>query len=396
MSKLIVRDLNVRGKRVFLRVDFNVPLNEKGEITDVTRIRESLPTLTYLILHGAKLIIASHLGRPKGKFKPELSLKPIQKKISEYLKKEVTLAPDVIGEEVKKLKNSLKIGDILLLENVRFHPGETENNENFAKELARGIDIYVNDAFAACHRAHASVVGITKFVPIKAAGFLLEREIKYFERMLQAKEKPFTLILGGAKISDKIPVILNMLDKVDHILIGGGMAFTFLKATGKEVGKSIVDEEKIEVAKEIMDEAKKRNIDFQLPVDFLIAEKMKKGVEVKIVENDMIPENHMGLDIGPKTVELYSKIISESKMIFWNGPMGVFEIDEFSKGTTSIAEAIAESGTISVVGGGDTLAALEKAGTKERITHISTGGGASLEYLAKGNLPGIEVLDEVR
>jgi phosphoglycerate kinase len=224
----------------------------------------------------------------------------------------------------------------------------------------------------------------------------LEKEIKYFEKMFQAKEKPFTLILGGAKISDKIPVILNMLDKVDHILIGGGMAFTFLKAAGKEIGKSIVDEEKIEVAKEIMDEAKKRNIDFQLPVDFLTAEKIEKGVEVKTVEDGMIPGNHMGLDIGPKTVELYSKIISESKMIFWNGPMGVFEIEEFSKGTTSIAEAIAESGAISVVGGGDTLAALEKAGTKERISHISTGGGASLEYLAKGNLPGIEVLDEVR
>jgi len=396
MNKLIVRDLNVKGKKVFLRVDFNVPLNEKGEITDVTRIKATLPTLTYLILHGAKLIIASHLGRPKGKFKPELSLKPVQKKLSEFLKKEIILAPDVIGNEVEKLKESLNNGEILLLENVRFYPGETENNEAFARELAKGIEIYVNDAFGACHRAHASVVGITKFVPVKAAGFLLEKEMKYLGRLLDVPEKPFTLVLGGAKISDKIPIILNMLDKVDHILIGGGMAFTFLKAIGKEVGKSIVDEEKLKTAEEILKEAQKRNINFHLPTDLVIAEKIESGVKTEIIKDSPVPENYMGLDIGPQTIEIYSKIISESKMIFWNGPMGVFEIDEFSRGTISIANAIAESKAISIVGGGDTLAALEKADIKNKITHVSTGGGASLEFLANGTLPGIEVLDEVK
>jgi len=396
MNKLIVRDLNVKGKKVFLRVDFNVPLNEKSEITDVTRIKAVLPTLTYLILHGAKLIIASHLGRPKGKFKPELSLKPVQEKLSEFLNKDVILASDVIGDEVEKLKENLKEGEILLLENVRFHPGETENNEDFAKELAKGIDIYVNDAFAACHRAHASVVGITKFVPIKGAGFLLEKEIKYFSKILQAKERPFTLVLGGAKISDKIPVILNMLDKVDHLLIGGAMAFTFLKAIGKEIGESIVDEEKLNIAKQIMEEARKRNIDFQLPRDFIIAEKIEKGIKTKLIKDRPIPKGYMGLDIGPETVKNYSKIIADSRMIFWNGPMGVFEIEEFSKGTISIANAIADSRAISIAGGGDTLAGLDKAQVKDKITHISTGGGASLEFLAKGNLPGIEVLDEVK
>ena len=396
MNKLIVRDLDVKGKKVFLRVDFNVPLNEKAKITDATRIKAVLPTFTYLILHGAKLIIASHLGRPKGKFKPELSLKPVQEKLSEFLKKEIILAPDVIGNEVERLKNSLKDGEILLLENVRFYPGETENDENFARELAKGIEIYINDAFGACHRAHASVVGITKFVPIKAAGFLLEKEMKYLGRLLHAQEKPFTLVLGGAKISDKIPVISNMLDKVDHILIGGGMAFTFLKAIGKEVGKSIVDEEKLKTAEEIINEAQKRNIDFHLPKDLVIAEKIESGIETRIVKKNQIPENFMGLDIGPQTIEIYSKTISESKMIFWNGPMGVFEIDEFSKGTVSIANAIAESKAVSIVGGGDTVAALEKAGVKDKITHVSTGGGASLEFLAKGTLPGIEVLDEVK
>ncbi len=396
MNKLIVRDLNVKGKKVFLRVDFNVPLNEKSEITDVTRIKAVLPTLTYLILHGAKLIIASHLGRPKGKFKPELSLKPVQEKLSEFLNKDVILASDVIGDEVEKLKENLKEGEILLLENVRFHPGETENNEDFAKELAKGIDIYVNDAFAACHRAHASVVGITKFVPIKGAGFLLEKEIKYFSKILQAKERPFTLVLGGVKISDKIPVILNMLDKVDHLLIGGAMAFTFLKAIGKEIGESIVDEEKLNIAKQIMEEARKRNIDFQLPRDFIIAEKIEKGIKTKLIKDRPIPKGYMGLDIGPETVKNYSKIIADSRMIFWNGPMGVFEIEEFSKGTISIANAIADSRAISIAGGGDTLAGLDKAQVKDKITHISTGGGASLEFLAKGNLPGIEVLDEVK
>jgi phosphoglycerate kinase len=396
MNKLIVRDLNVKGKRVFVRVDFNVPLNEKGEITDITRIKATLPTLTYLIFNGAKLIITSHLGRPKGKFKPELSLKPVQKKLSEFLGKEVVLAPEVVGDEVEKLKNSLKEGEILLLENVRFHPGETEYDDNFARELAKGIDIYVNDAFGACHRAHASVVGITKFIPIKAAGFLLEKEIKYLGKVLYAQEKPFTLILGGAKVSDKIPVILNMIDKVDHLLIGGAMAFTFLKAMGKDVGKSIIDEEKLKTAGEIIKEVERRNIDFHLPKDFLAAEKIEKGVTAKIIKDEPIPENHMGLDIGSETIEVYSKIISKSKMIFWNGPMGVFEIDEFSKGTISIAQAVAYSKAISIVGGGDSVAALEKAGVKDKITHVSTGGGASLEFLAKGTLPGVEVLDEVK
>ncbi|MFQ6081848.1 MAG: phosphoglycerate kinase [Candidatus Aminicenantia bacterium] len=394
MNKLSVKNLDLKGKRIFLRVDFNVPLNENLQITDDTRIRAVLPTIGYLLNQDVRLIIASHLGRPKGKYKPELSLKPVQQKLSEILNQEVTLAPQVIGPEVERLKEDLKEKQILLLENLRFHPGETENDDQFARELAQGIDYYVNDAFGACHRAHASVVGITKFIQTCAAGFLVEKEIEYLGRALASPDRPFVAILGGAKVSDKIPVIENLLGKVDHLLIGGAMAYTFFKAKGKEVGKSLVEEDKIEIAKKIMAEAAEKKINFQLPVDSLVAERKESNVPVKIIKDEPFPESYIGLDIGPETIRQYSEIISQAKMIVWNGPMGVFEIEDFSRGTTAIARAVAESRAVSIVGGGDSVAAVYKAGVKNKITHISTGGGASLEFLAKGTLPGIEVLTE--
>lgn len=391
---LFLKDLDLRGKTVFLRVDFNVPLDDKQNIRDDTRINAALPTIQFLIEHRAKLVIASHLGRPKGKFIRELSLKPVAKRLSELLSQEVTLAPAVIGEEVTQLKKGLKEGQALLLENVRFHGEETENDAEFARALAQEVDYYVNDAFGTCHRAHASVVAITQYVEKSAAGFLVKKEVDYLNRIVRSPAKPFAAVLGGAKVSDKIPVIESLLNKADDILVGGAMAYTFFKAQGLDVGRSLVDEDKIELAGQLLIRTQEEKVHFYLPVDHVIAPEADAGAESRTTEILPIPPNMMALDIGPRTIDLYADIISGAKTLFWNGPMGVFEIEQFSHGTAGIAEAVAKSNSLSVIGGGDSVAAVYQAGIEENISHISTGGGASLEYIAKETLPGIEALSE--
>ncbi|MBC8357686.1 MAG: phosphoglycerate kinase [Candidatus Aminicenantes bacterium] len=391
---LSLKDIDCQGKRVFLRVDFNVPLDEEGSIRDDTRIKAALPTIKYLLEQKTKLIIVSHLGRPKGKYNPKLSLKPVAKRLSELISLQVTLAPDVFGDKVTKLKRELKEGQVLLLENVRFHSEETENDSCFAQHLAQDVDYYVNDAFGACHRAHASVVAITQYVKKSVAGFLVKKEVDYLSKAVFSPEKPYTAILGGAKVSDKIPVIENLLKKADSILIGGAMAYTFFKAQGYEVGNSLVEEDKIDLARIILNRVNEEKVNFYLPSDHIVAAKAEPEEESRTVDSFPLPLNLMGLDIGPETIEKYSKIISESKTIFWNGPMGVFEIDKFSNGTTKIAEAVAASEALSIIGGGDSVAAVYKAGVSEKISHISTGGGASLEFIANETLPGIEALTE--
>jgi phosphoglycerate kinase len=380
------------GKTVFVRVDFNVPLNDRGEIRDDTRIRATLPTVNYLVGQKAKLVLASHLGRPKGKFDAKLSLKPVAARLGELIGQEVILAPGVVGEEVDRLKSGLRPGQILLLENVRFQAEETANDAGFAERLAKGIDVYINDAFGSCHRAHASVVAITHYVPEKAAGYLLQKEVKYLSQAVHAPLKPYVAILGGAKVSDKIPVIENLLDKADHILIGGAMAYTFFKAQGYDVGKSLVEEDKKELALEILKRAEARKASLILPVDHLLATALEAGAATEIVSSFPFPSDRMAVDIGPKTVQKFAEIIAKARMVVWNGPLGVFEIEPFANGTMRIAEAVASSRAVTIVGGGDSIAAVEKAGVSQRITHISTGGGASLEYLAYGTLPGIEAL----
>lgn len=387
-----LEDVEFSGKTVFLRVDFNVPLDEKGEIRDDTRIRAALPTLNYLLSQSAKLVIASHLGRPKGQFSPKFSLKPVAERLSQLLGREVRLAPGVVGDEVESLKRELKGGQALLLENVRFQAAETANASSFAQELARGIDVYVNDAFGACHRAHASVVAIAQYVREKAAGYLLEKEIDYLNRAVRRPEKPYVAVLGGAKVSDKIPVIESLLNKADHILIGGAMAYTFFKAQGLDVGKSLVEEELKDKALEILDKARQSKVDFVLPLDHLLATAVDKGAVTEVASSFPFPADKMAVDIGPQTIQRYAGIIAASRTIFWNGPLGIFEIDKFSQGTVKIAQAVAQAKALSIVGGGDSIAAVEKAGVSSKISHISTGGGASLEYLAKGTLPGIEAL----
>ncbi len=389
-----VEDLDVRGKKVFLRVDFNVPLTDQGTIRDDTRIRASLPTITYLLEHGARLVIASHLGRPKGKVDPKMSLKPAADCLAGLVPNRVTQAPDVIGPEVEKLKAALKDGEALVLENVRFYKAETDNDDAFAKQLAEGIDIFVNDAFGSCHRAHASVEAIAKFVKEKAAGYLLKKEVDYLRKAVHTPAKPYVAILGGAKVEDKIPVIENLLNKADDILIGGAMAYTFLKAQGKDVGKSLVEDDKKDIALTILKKAAEKKVNFLLPLDHVLATSVDAAAETRIVDAPPFPADMMGVDVGPKTIEAYSKIIAGAKTIVWNGPLGVFEIDKFAKGTIKIAEAVAASGAISIVGGGDSIAAVKKAGVKDKITHISTGGGASLEFLAYETLPGIEALEK--
>jgi len=388
-----VEELDVKGKRVFLRVDFNVPLTEQGEIRDDTRIRASLPTITYLLGHGAKLIIASHLGRPKGKIDPKMSLKPAAARLASLIPNKVTQAPDVVGIEVARLKKELKEGEVLLLENVRFTKAETDNDEAFARQLAEDIDVFVNDAFGSCHRAHASVVAIARFVKEKAAGYLLKKEVDYLRKAVHDPAKPYVAILGGAKVEDKIPVIENLLNKADDILIGGAMAYTFLKAQGKDVGKSLVEDDKLDIARTILKKAALKKVNFLLPLDHVLAAEVDAGAETEVVESPPFPDDEMGVDIGPKTVAAYAKIIAGAKTIVWNGPLGVFEIDKFAKGTIGIAEAVAASGAISIVGGGDSIAAVKKAGLTDKISHISTGGGASLEFLAYETLPGIDALE---
>jgi phosphoglycerate kinase len=385
--------ISLAGKTVFARVDFNVPLDDKGAIRDDTRIRATLPTIRYIIGQRARLVLASHLGRPKGKADPKLSLKPVAVRLAELLGRDVVLAPGVIGDEVEKLKAALRPGGVLLLENVRFHAEETANDPGFSEKLARGIDVYINDAFGSSHRAHASVVGITGFVREKAAGYLLQKEVEYLSRAVHSPLKPYVAILGGAKVSDKIPVINNLLGKADHILIGGAMAYTFFKAQGRDVGKSLVEDERMETALEILNRAREQQADLLLPIDHVLTTAVEAGAPTEIVSSFPFPSDMLAVDIGPQTVRRYAEIIASAKMIVWNGPLGVFEIDQFAQGTIKIARAVASSEAVSIVGGGDSIAALEKAGVTDKITHVSTGGGASLEYLSYGTLPGIEALE---
>ncbi|SES93841.1 phosphoglycerate kinase [Anaerobranca gottschalkii] len=392
MNKMTVRDIDPRGKRVFVRVDFNVPMAD-GEITDDTRIRAALPTINYLIEKGAKVILASHLGRPKGEFNPKYSLKKVGEKLSGYLNKEVKVTETVVGDDVKEAIAAMEDGDVILLENVRFMPGEEKNNLELAKQMADLADIFVNDAFGAAHRAHSSTAGIAEYLPA-VAGFLMEKEIEMLGNAVDNPQRPFVAIIGGAKVSDKIGVIENLLKKVDTLIIGGGMANTFLKAQGYELGKSLVEEDKIELAKELLAEAKAKNVELLLPTDLVVADKFDPQAQSQVVAIDQIPADWMALDIGPKTVELFADRIAKAKTIVWNGPMGVFEMDAFAKGTEGVAKALAESNGITIVGGGDSAAAVEKVGLADKMSHISTGGGASLEYLEGKVLPGVDCLKD--
>jgi phosphoglycerate kinase len=400
MAKLSITDLDLKDKHVLMRVDFNVPLSDDGsEITDDNRIRATLPSIKYALAHKAKLILASHLGRPKGKPTPKYSLRPVADRLRMLLDKEigesvnVAFSPDCVGEIASELARQLESGQVLLLENLRFHAEEEKNDPVFSKELAALCDIYVNDAFGSAHRAHASTEGITHFVKQSAAGLLMDKELNYMGKALEAPERPFVAILGGAKVSDKIEVIDNLLGKVDALLIGGGMAYTFLKAKGQDVGKSLLEEDKIETAKEALAKAEAKGVRFLLPVDHILADKFAADAATQTVSGDAaFPADWMGLDIGPKTVELFSKEIAGAKTIVWNGPMGVFEMPAFAVGTTKVAQAVANSHAISIIGGGDSVSAVKKAGVADKITHISTGGGASLEFLEGKKLPGVEAL----
>lgn len=395
MDKKTVRDLDVAGKKVLVRVDFNVPLNDKGEITDDTRITASLPTIQYLLEQKAAVILMAHLGRPKGQVKPELSLAPVAKHLGKLLGKKILFAPDCVGEATKAAASKLKAGHILLLENLRFHKEEEKNDMEFAEQLASLADFYVNDGFGVSHRAHASVEGVTHFLPA-AAGFLLEKEIQYVGQAVTNPLHPFVAIIGGAKVSDKIGVISNLLDKVDTLLIGGGMANTFLAAQGHKMGKSLVEEDKLELAKELLAKAKKNKVKLLLPTDLVMAAAFAPDAAHVTEGVKHLNQEYMALDIGSETSKAYAEALAEAKMIVWNGPMGVFEMDAFCKGTEAVAKAVAKSRAVSIVGGGDSVAAIEKLGLAKRITHISTGGGASLEYLEGKVLPGVAALDDLR
>lgn len=400
MSKLSIRDLSLNNHRVLMRVDFNVPL-EDGRVIDDTRIRETLPTIEYALRHGARLVLVSHLGRPKGKPNPAMSLKPAAERLRMLLDKElargenVGFCPECIGPEAEEMAGKLEQGQTLLLENLRFHAEEEANDPKFAKQLAGLADYYVNDAFGTAHRAHASTVGVTRFVHKSAAGLLMEKELLYLGKVLRHPERPFIAILGGAKVSDKIGVIRNLLDKVDALIVGGGMAYTFLKAQGEPVGKSLVEEDKVELARQLLKEAKSHKLKFLLPTDHVVAEKIDPNAIVQTVGSGRIPSNLMALDIGPKTIEAFTEEIARALTIVWNGPMGVFEVAPFAKGTFKIAHAVAENvGATSIVGGGDSVSAVNAAGVADKITHISTGGGASLEFLEGKKLPGVEALTD--
>ncbi|EIJ80606.1 phosphoglycerate kinase [Bacillus methanolicus PB1] len=393
MNKKSVKDVDVKGKRVFCRVDFNVPMKD-GQITDETRIRAALPTIQYLIEQGAKIVLASHLGRPKGKVNEEMRLTPVAKRLSELLRKEVKKTDEAYGDTVKSVIDSMNEGDVLLLENVRFYPGEEKNDPELAKAFAELADVYVNDAFGAAHRAHASTEGIAHYLPA-VSGFLMEKEIEVLGKALSNPDRPFTAIIGGAKVKDKIGVIENLLEKVDNLIIGGGLAYTFVKAKGHEIGKSLLEEDKIELAKSFMEKAEKKGVNFYMPVDAVIADNFSADANTKVVPIEEISSDWEALDIGPKTREIYKDVIQKSKLVIWNGPMGVFEIDKFAEGTKAVAKALAEAkDTYSVIGGGDSAAAVEKFGLADKMSHISTGGGASLEFMEGKQLPGVVALND--
>jgi phosphoglycerate kinase len=392
LNKKSIQDIDVKGKKVLVRVDFNVPIDENGSITDDRRIREALPTILYLMEHNARIILMSHLGRPKGKFNSKYSLKTVAERLSERLEVDVKLANDVIGDEVLIMAANLKDKDVMLLENVRFYEEEEKNDKEFSRKLAELGDIYVNDAFGTAHRAHSSTEGVAKYLP-SAIGFLIKKELDIMGKALTAPVRPFIAVLGGAKVSDKIGVIENLLDKVDALLIGGGMAFTFYKAMGYEIGKSILEEDKVQLAGEIIEKAKEKRVKLLLPMDIVVAAEFNNDAPRKIVSADMIPEDQLGLDIGESTRAVFSDIVKNAKTVVWNGPMGVFEMSNFAKGTFALAEAMSECKGITIVGGGDSAAAVEQLGFADKITHISTGGGASLEFLEGKVLPGIEAIE---
>ncbi|WP_294848484.1 phosphoglycerate kinase [uncultured Eubacterium sp.] len=394
LNKKTIEDIDVKGKRVLARCDFNVPLMD-GEITNDKRIVAALPTIKYLMEHGAKVILCSHLGRPKGEYKPEFSLAPVAKKLSEYLGTEVKLAedPEVVGENAKKLAAELKDGEVMLLENVRYRKEETKNEENFSKELASLADIFVNDAFGTAHRAHCSTTGVAAYLPA-VCGFLIQKEIKFMGGALANPKRPLVAILGGAKVSDKIGVISNLIDKCDTIIIGGGMAYTFMKYLGHTIGDSLLEADWVEKAGQMMADAEAKGVKFLIPVDNKVGREYAADTEAKIVSSDEIPDGWMGLDIGPKSMEVFVDAIKGAGTVIWNGPMGVSEWDNFAAGTIAVANAVAESGAVSIIGGGDSVAAVTKLGFADKMSHISTGGGASLEFLEGKELPGIAALQD--
>lgn len=392
--KKTVRDIDVSGKKVLVRCDFNVPMKD-GEITDDIRITSALPTIRYLMENGARVILMSHMGRPKGEAKPEFSLKPVADRLSKLLEKDIIFAPSdaVVDDSVKAAAEGLQDGQVMLLENVRYRKEETKNEEPFTGQLASLGEIFVNDAFGTAHRAHCSTAGLAEYMP-SVSGFLIEKEVKFLGDALEKPERPFVAIMGGAKVGDKIPVIENLIKKVDCLIIGGGMSYTFFKAMGYEIGKSILDEESIELAAELMKKAEAAGVELLLPVDTVCAEEFSNDSRKAIYDRDAIPEDMMGMDIGPKTVELYEKAVAKAGTVLWNGPMGVFEMESFAEGTKAVAAALAESGAVTVIGGGDSAAAVEQFGYADKMTHISTGGGASLEFLEGKALPGIECLED--
>ncbi|TCS95721.1 phosphoglycerate kinase [Hazenella coriacea] len=393
MNKKSIKDVDVRGKRVFCRVDFNVPM-ENGAITDDTRIRAALPTIQYLIEQGAKVILASHLGRPKGKVVEEMRLTPVAIRLAEYIGKPVTKVDQVVGAEVEAKVSEMNDGDVLLLENVRFEAGEEKNDPELARAFANLADVYVNDAFGAAHRAHATTAGIAQYLPA-VSGFLMNKELETLSRALNHPKRPFTAIIGGAKVKDKIGVIENLLNKVDNLIIGGGLAYTFVRAQGYGIGTSLFEADKEELAKRFIEEAEEKGVRLYLPIDAVIANEFSaEPSRVETVDIDQIPEDMKALDIGPKTKELFADIVKSSQLVIWNGPMGVFEFDQFAEGTNEVAKALAESEAFSIVGGGDSAAAIEKAGLAAEVDHISTGGGASLELLEGKELPGVAVLND--
>ena len=393
LNKKSVKDIDVAGKKVLVRCDFNVPLNENKEITDENRINGAMPTINYLVEAGAKVILCSHLGRPKGEFNMKYSLAPVAKRLSEILGKEVKMAEDVIGDSAKALAADLKDGDVILLENVRFHKEEEKNDPEFSKALASLAEIYVNDAFGTAHRAHASTAGVADYLPA-VCGFLIQKEIEIMGKALSNPDRPFTAILGGAKVSDKIGVIENLLEKVDSLVIGGGMAYTFLKAQGHSIGTSICEEEKLDLARDLMKKAEEKGVNLLLPHSSVVATEYSKDAEHKEVLSEDIPDGWMGLDIGQSTIDLFSEEVKKAKTIIWNGPMGVFEFPAFAKGTTEVARAVASADATTIIGGGDSAAAVIQLGYGDKMTHISTGGGASLEFLEGLELPGIACLED--